>query len=85
MKGELHEIMRRFLSKYRKGSDHPEMEIDLSNVPLQTLQSIFGEPKNEPMYSVYTVESRHANALQPYISEPLDIRRLDYFLEAEQG
>ena len=77
--------VRRFLSKYRKGSDRPETEeIDLSNVPLQVLQSIFGEPETEPMYVVYDVELPHAKALQPYISVPLDIQQFDYFLEAEE-
>ncbi len=77
--------VRRFLSKYRKGSDRPETEeIDLSNVPLQVLQGIFGEPETELMYAVYVVEPPHATALQPYISEPLDIHQFDYFLEAEE-
>ena len=77
--------VRRFLSKYRKGSDRPETEeIDLSKVSLQVLQGIFGEPETEPMYVVYVVEPRHAKALQPYISEPLNVQLYDYFLEAEE-
>ena len=76
--------VRRFLSKYRKGSDRPETEeIDLSNMTLQVLQGIFGQPETEPMYSVYVVEPRHAKALQPYISEPLDVQQFEYFLEVE--
>jgi hypothetical protein len=76
--------VRRFLSKYRKGSDRPEGEIDIADVPLRVLQRIFEEPETEPMYVVYVLEPRHVRALQRYIPEPLDIHRYDYFLEAEK-
>ena len=77
--------VRRFISKYRKGSDRPETEeIEISNVSLQTLQDIFGEPETEPMYAVYPIRPRHAKALQPYVTESLNIQKFDYFLEAEE-
>ena len=59
-------------------------EIEISNVSLQVLQSIFGEPEAEPMYAVYPIKPRHAKALQRYISVPFDIQKFDYFLEAEE-
>jgi hypothetical protein len=77
--------VRRFLSRYRKGSDRPEKEeIDLSNVPLKILQGIFEQPESELMYVIYDVKSHHAKALEPYLSESLDLQQFDYFLETEQ-
>ena len=77
--------VRRFISKYRKGNDRPETEeIDVSNVSLQILQSIFGQPETELMYAVYPINSRHAKALQQHISVPLETKEFDYFLEAEE-
>jgi hypothetical protein len=77
-------IVRRYLSRYRKGRDRPDKEIDLANVTLQVLQGIFGEPETEQMYAVYTVKPQHVAALRPYVSEVFDFKRFDYFLEAEQ-
>ena len=77
--------VRRFISKYRKGKDRPEMEeIEISNVSLGVLQSIFGEPEAELMYAVYPIKPRHAKALQRCISVPFDLQKFDYFLEAEK-
>ena len=76
--------IRRFLSVFHRRSDGCERQIDVSHVPLATLRTIFNKASDDSMYLSYDVEERHANALQSYISEPLDIQQFDYFLEAEE-
>jgi hypothetical protein len=74
----------RFISVFRHGSNGCERRIDVSHIPLATLRMIFNNPSDESMVLSYDVEERHAKALQPYISEPLNLKQFDYFLEAEE-
>ncbi len=76
--------IRRFLSVFRRGSDGCDHQIDVSHIPLATLQAIFNQESDDPMYFSYDVEEHHTKALQPYISEPFDTQQFDYFLEAEE-
>jgi hypothetical protein len=76
-------LVRRFLSKFRRGTEIRVGEIDLSTVPLTTLQGIFEKPPDDLMYPSYDVQYDHARALQPFIEEPLDLEAYEYFLESE--
>lgn len=75
--------IRRFLSKFSRGTDNKEAEIDVDHIPLSVLQEIFDEPASEAMYASYDVDEQRARRLQPLISETLDTVRFEYFLEAE--
>lgn len=70
-----------FLSTYRKQEEDPLDEIPLPNVDTATLQSLFGQPQDNPMYDVYPVSEEQAKRLQFYVGHPLDLRKYDYFVE----
>jgi hypothetical protein len=76
--------VRRFISKFRRGTDSPLEEIALTNVPLATLQAIFQKPSEDLMYASYDIDENHARALQPFVAEPIDLKAYEYFLEAEE-
>jgi hypothetical protein len=75
--------VRRFISVFHRGTDDCDHRIDVNDIPLATLQTIFHQESEDAMYFSYDVQANHAEALQPYISEPLDLQRFEYFLEAE--
>lgn len=68
---------------FRVGTDKRESEIDVSHIPLSTLQTIFGLPANDPMYLSFSVEGCHVGALQPLLESTLDLTAFEYILEAE--
>ena len=75
----------RFISVFCRGSNGCERRIDVNHIPVATLRKIFNNPSDDLLVLSYDIEERHAKALQPYISDSLDLKKFEYFLEAEEG
>jgi hypothetical protein len=61
---------------------------DLTNVSLESLQSLFGEPSaDDMMCSSYRVDAGQAQELEAHVSNSIDLGRFDYYVSgwAEQG
>jgi len=57
-------------------------DVPLNDWSLETLQTIFGVPKSDPMYDCWTVKKEHVLALQAHVDSPIDLDRYDYFVSA---
>ena len=56
-------------------------EIELSEIPITVLQTIFSVEKNNPMYDSFAIDNEHLEAISGYVSIPLEMNKYDYFLE----
>jgi len=78
--------VQRILGKYFRDSDDPQGEVDVTHIPFEVLRDLFLPPADDPlMYNVYDVQQAHALALQPYVSEQIDLDRYEYKLETYQA
>ena len=76
----------RHISCFDKQSEALIKKIPLHPVALSFLQTLYKEAMewdHDPLVGyVYDIEQRHAVALAPYASEPIDIERYNCFLES---
>ena len=57
-------------------------EHELAGVTVEKLREIFGQPESEPMVDSFRVSEAQAHALQPFLSNPLQIASgRSYFLQ----
>ena len=66
---------------FEKRADKLLREIPLKKASRSQLRKLFNRPTDDPMYDSYPVTKTQTQALQPLISEPIDLKRYDYFVE----
>lgn len=69
------------LHAYQKEGDALVDEWPLPGINAATLQDLFEQPRDNPMYDGYLVEEAQAERLQPYLTAPIDLQAYDYFVE----
>jgi hypothetical protein len=72
----------RTLTYFSKETDELVGELPLVGIDLAALQRIFHVEPDDPMYESYIVSPEHVPAIQPHVSETIDLDRYDYFIEA---
>ena len=61
-------------------------EYQLEGVTVEKLREIFGQADDEPMVDSFPVSEAQAQALQPYLSKPLQVSPgRSYFLECHSA
>lgn len=70
-----------FLRSYRKQDDCLVEEYPLKAVNVATLQRLFDQTPDNPMYDAYAVSEAQAEHLRPYVDHPLRLQSYDYFVE----
>ncbi len=76
--------VRRVLTKFRRDNEAFEGEIDVSHIPLPVLLELFCPPPKDPLlYVSRLIKPKHLVVLKTYVSQPFDLNRYDYFLDAE--
>lgn len=76
--------LRRLITRFLKGRDEREGEIDVTHIPLDELHRVVQAGPADPLlYDCYRLTPTQLTILQPYTSEALDPTRYDYYLEAE--
>ncbi|MFF3401489.1 hypothetical protein ACFYW6_23630 [Streptomyces sp. NPDC002659] len=76
--------MKFILTSYRKDSDSPECETDVSYVGVETLASLLGFPADS-LVDTYPLGKSQAAALGQLTGMAFDVDGHEYFLEAEVG
>ena len=77
--------VERYLSKFRRGRDDCEEEIDVTHIPFALLAEAFPPAPDDPLlYCAYRVQPQHLAVLQKHIGAGIDLDRYEYFLEARQ-
>ena len=74
--------IERTLAYFSKENDELVGEVPLVGIDLAGLQRIFHVEPDDPMYESYIVGPAHVFAIQPHVSETIDLDRYDYFVEA---
>lgn len=69
------------LHAYRKEGDDLVEERPLAGMDVTTLQGVFDQPRDNPMYDAYPVHEAQAKRLQSYVEYPINLRAYDYFVE----
>ena len=76
--------VRRVITKFHRGNDKREGEIDVTGIPIAELRRIVRPGPNDPLlYDCYRLDKGQLAALQPYVDEIIDTTRFDYDLESE--
>lgn len=79
---------KRFIGCYDRATDRHIKDIALRPVALTLLQALFKaefEWERDPLVGyVYVIGPVHAAALAPYVAEPFDLERYEYFLESSR-
>lgn len=74
--------INRTLTYFSKETDELVGEVPLAGIDLAGLQRIFHVEPDDPMYECYVVGPAHVLAIQPHVSETIDLDQYDYFVEA---
>lgn len=72
---------RRCVSCFDKRTEELIKEIPFVGITLRDLQEIFGMPEDDEMIEVFDITPRHAQRLQKFLPEPLELDKYDYQLE----
>jgi hypothetical protein len=72
-----------FLRGFDRESEQLGDERPLRGVDEGFVQTVFGQPSDNPMYDSFKVEPEHARLLESHLDGPLDPDRYDYFVEFE--
>src|SRR5436190_11717978 len=75
------ERLERSLAYCSKADERLVGELSLAGVDLNILQTLFELADDDPMYEVFPVGPAQAAALQPYVSEAIDLDRYNYYVE----
>ena len=76
------EQVARTLSFFSKDSEAFVAEYPLRGIDLERLRQIFDVPTDDPMYDSWPVGPEQAAALQPFVTEFINLTRFDCFLES---
>lgn len=73
----------RMIRWFEKTGDALVGEAILLNTPLSTLQALFHESGDNPMFDCYPIQDSQVDYLQQQTGIPIDLRTFDYFLECD--
>ncbi|MEV7198278.1 hypothetical protein AB0N81_41820 [Streptomyces sp. NPDC093510] len=76
--------MKILITVYRKDSDSPERELDVSGIGLEAAADVVGIPA-DCLVDVYPLDESQAAALGRLADVSLDLDSYEYFLEAVEG
>jgi len=76
-------VVERLVSCFDKQTETLAKELSLRGITLGQLQEIFRVPPEDPMYDSFRIEPQHAEQLQSYLLEKLDLERYDCFVDCE--
>ena len=69
------------LQGFDRDTEELKIELHVKPVPLDRLRSLF-EARNDPdLYDAYPLDAAKADALASLVSEPIDTRKYDFFLQ----
>jgi hypothetical protein len=75
--------VERLVSCFDKQTEELAKELPLRGITLRQLQEIFSVPADDPMYDSFLIEPQHAQQLQPFLSEPLDLEHCECFVDCD--
>lgn len=70
----------RSIEIYDRNTELLVAEYPLKGVGLEFLQTLFGEPNDNPMYECYKLNPFYADKLQPFVSGKIDIEKYNCYL-----
>ena len=75
--------VERVVNCFDRHTEELEKKLPLKGITLRQLQEIFSVPVEDPMYDSFRIESSHAEQLQPFLPEQLDLEHCDCFLDCD--
>jgi hypothetical protein len=69
------------LQGFDRATDALRIELHLEAAPIDRLRSLFDVRDDVEMYDAYPVDAANARALAPFVSEPIDTEKYDFFLQ----
>lgn len=66
---------------FDKQTEELAQDLPLKGVTLRQLQELFNVPAYDPMADSYRIEPWHAEQLQPFLSEKLDLKHCNCYLD----
>lgn len=79
----MHQITR-LIRWYDKQGEDLKGELELGEVPVEELQTLFGESSENPMYDCYPITPNNVSFFQELAKQDLRFDLYDYFLECEE-
>lgn len=76
-------LVERLVNCFDKQTENLVQEVPLRGITLRQLQKLFNVPGYNPMYDSFPIEPWHAEQLQPFLSEKLDLKHCACFLDCE--
>lgn len=76
--------VRRFISYFNKTNEKHVGDIDLIYVDLSTIQVLFNQNIENPMYDSYPITPKEAVFFTELARISFDFEKYDYFLEAQK-
>lgn len=76
--------IQRYLRWYKKAGDAAVGEECLKDINLNKLRNLFNVPCDDPMFDCWEVKEEHLENLQQYIKHFINLKKFDYFIEAEE-
>lgn len=74
------QLGRRCICCFDKQTGELVKEVPFTKVTLRDLQRIFSVPANDEMIEVLDITAAHAEQLQQFVQEKLDLNKYDYEL-----
>jgi hypothetical protein len=69
-----------FVRGHKQGVRGFADEVPLKSITVEKLREIFHQPADEPMYDVFPIGEREAEALRPFMDRAVDVTTMKYFL-----
>jgi hypothetical protein len=69
------------LQGFDRGTEELKIELHLQPAPIEKLRSLFEVGDDCEMYDAYPLEATKVSALAPLVSEPIDTKKYEYFLQ----
>ncbi|HRI51087.1 MAG TPA: hypothetical protein PLW65_12975 [Pseudomonadota bacterium] len=66
---------------FDKQTEELAQDLPLTGVTLRQLQELFNVSVDDPMSDSYRIEPWHAEKLQPFLSEKLDLKNCNCYLD----
>ncbi len=73
----------RWLRWYELNGNNLVDEEQVTQASLAQLQEIFGTTPDDPMFECYPVAAQHIQRLATFVSQPIELSRFAYFVEAD--
>ena len=79
----MHKIIR-LITWFDKQREELTGKLELGEIPVEKLQTLFGESSENPMYDCYPITPKNASFFQDLAKQDLRFDLYDYFLECEE-